>query len=128
LHVTGVQTCALPISHPLEGVRINEVLARTSSPVLDFMELYNHRPAPVDLSGCVLTDDALEAKFRIPEGTILQPGGFIAWDETQLGFGLSGDGEAVYLIDAAGEVVIDAVRFGPQMAGVASGRTPDGAD
>jgi hypothetical protein len=48
-------------------------------------------------------------------------------DEEQSGFSLSSQGEEIYLNSADGTWVVDAVRFGPQEAGVSSGRFPDGA-
>ena len=34
---------------------INEILAHTDDPLLDYIELYNHSNQAVDLSGCILT-------------------------------------------------------------------------
>ncbi|MHC1768021.1 MAG: lamin tail domain-containing protein [Verrucomicrobiia bacterium] len=110
----------------LDNVQINEILAHTDEPALDFIELYNHSTSAVDLSGCVLTDDPVADRFRIPDGTVLAPGGFLAFDQNQLGFRLNAAGETVFLINASLTRVIDAVRFGPQENGVASGRYPDG--
>src|SRR5204862_5019680 len=42
---------------PLRSVVINELLANTDDPILDFVELYNHGNLPVNLAGAVLTDD-----------------------------------------------------------------------
>jgi hypothetical protein len=53
--------------------------------------------------------------------------GFVALDQTQLGFRLSAAGETVYLINSNSTRVLDAIRFGGQARGVASGRTPDGS-
>lgn len=116
------------LADPRRGVRLNEVLARTDAPQVDYLELYNASAITVDLTGCVLTDNAAVAKYRLPPGTLLAPGGHRAWTEDELGFALSSAGEAVFLLDPEGERVIDAVRFGPQLAGVSSGRTPDGGE
>lgn len=111
---------------PETNVLINEFLAHTDLPTLDFVELYNRSNERVDLSGMVLTDRAETNRFRIPEGTFIEPRGYQVWDESQLGFALDAAGEALYLINAAGTRVLDAVRFGAQENGVSSGRSPDG--
>ncbi len=111
---------------PLEDVVINEILAHTDLPLLDFVELHNHSTRSVDLSGCWLTDDADTNKFRIADGTTLPPGGFISFDENQLGFALRASGDEVLLVNSNQTRVIDAVRFGGQANGIAYGRFPDG--
>lgn len=110
----------------LENVMINELLAHTDPPLLDFLELYNYSPFEADLSGCFLTDERNTNIFRIPDGTILGPGGFLAFDQNELGFALSAAGETVYFINSNATRVIDAVRFEGQANGVSYGRFPDG--
>lgn len=112
---------------PYRSVFINEFLAHTDDPQLDFVELYNRGNTPVDLSGCILTDDPSTNRFVLPPGTTLSARGFLAWDQNQLGFRLNAAGETLYLFDPRKEQVIDAVRFGGQENGVSSGRSPDGA-
>jgi hypothetical protein len=112
---------------PLRQVVLNEVLAHTDLPELDSIELYNHSNAAADLSGCVLSDDALLNKFVIPTNTFIPARGFLALTETQLGFGLSAAGETVYLKNPDGSRVLDALRFAAQENGIAFGRSPDGA-
>src|SRR5262249_48636374 len=53
---------------PLRDVMLNEFLAHTDPPDYDYIELYNHANQPVDISGCILTDDAATNKFIIPQG------------------------------------------------------------
>ncbi len=112
---------------PLRAVVINELLARSVVPDLDFIELYNHSSREVDISGCVLTDDAEVNRFVFPRGTVVPAGGFLAIDEFILGFGLSADGETVYFRNPTGTRILDAVRFDAQASEVAWGRYPDGA-
>ena len=112
---------------PLRNVVINEFLAHTDLPQVDFIELYNHGNQAVDISGCFLSDDRETNKFTIPPGTVLQPRTFFSFDQNQLGFALSSGGERIYFRDAANTRVIDAVRFEAQANGVSSGRYPDGA-
>jgi hypothetical protein len=113
---------------PVRSVVINEFLANSELPDHDYIELYNHGAQPVDISGCVLTDDAATNKFVIPTGTILPPRGFVSYTDTSLHFGLDAAGESIFFKNAAGTRVIDAVRFDAQENGVATGRYPDGGD
>ena len=59
------------VSTPGDTVVINEFLAHTDDPQLDFIELFNRSNNPADLSGCFLTDDPATNKFRVPAGTAL---------------------------------------------------------
>ncbi len=110
----------------LHSVVINEFLAHTDLPLLDYVELYNHRNQPVDISGCFLSDLATTNRFIVPPGTIIPGRGFVSFDQNQLGFGLSSAGEVIYFRSPE-NVVVDAVEFEAQANGVAFGRSPDGA-
>ena len=110
----------------LNNVVINEILAHTLLPQVDFVELYNHSNSSADLSGCYLTDDPSTNKFKIPASTSIPARGFISFDENQLGFALSAGGETVYFLDPTGTRILDVVRFGAQESGVSFGRSPDG--
>ena len=112
---------------PLRNVVINEILANSNTNLLDYLELYNHSAAAVDLSGCVLTDDPTTNKYVIPAATVIPAGGFVVFYETNLGFGLSAGGETAFLKNPDGSRVLDAVAFGPQSFGVSWGRWPNGA-
>jgi hypothetical protein len=109
-----------------ERVLIDEIFANSTSPALDFIEVRNHGPTLVDLSGCWLSDDPLTNKFRIPESTRLEAGRRVAFDEMQLGFSLKAGGERVYLRQPDGSRVVDAVAYGPQAPGLSWGRPPAG--
>jgi hypothetical protein len=115
------------IPDPLENVVINEFLAHTDDPLIDFIELYNHSNDPVDLSGAFLSDRPDANKFQIPEGTLLPGRGWMVFDEIELGFALSAAGEAIYFTHPENTRVIDAIRFGAQANGISMGRSPDGA-
>jgi len=114
------------VSTPEDAVVINEWLAHSAPPWQDFLELYNDSAASVDLSGCWLSDDPTTNKFRIPDGTVLGPRQWLAFDQTQLGFALSAGGEAIVLVNSNRTRVIDATRFGGQALNTAAGRDPDG--
>ena len=114
---------------PLRNVVINEFLAHSENPTVpQFIELYNHSTAAVDISGCILTDNPATNLFVIPAGTMIGPGGFVSFNQTQLGFLLNGSGDTIYLIKPDGSRVLDAVQFEPQADGVSFGRWPDGAN
>jgi hypothetical protein len=108
-------------------VVINEFLAHTDDPVLDFIELYNYSASLVSIAGCILTDDTATNKFVVPAGTSIPPRGFVSFNQNQLGFSLSSGGETIYFKNPANNKVLDAVQFEGQANGVSTGRYPDGA-
>ena len=112
---------------PTRHIVINEYLAHTDLPDLDFIELFNRSKTAVDLSGCWLSDDPKTNKFRIPDGTLIGPTNFLVFNETQLGFSLNAGGEAIYLVNSNRTRVLDCLKFDGQENGVSTGRTPDGA-
>jgi hypothetical protein len=121
-------------------VVINEVLAcNSSSPsagadLPDWVELYNRSTNAIDLSGMSLADkfDA-PLRWEFPAGASIPPLGCLVIgcdgeappSGTNTGFGLSAEGDAVYLFDARGGLV-DGVVFGLQTAKLSIGRIPDG--
>ena len=115
-----------PTFNALRPVRINEFLAHTDLPAVDFIEIFNYSASPVDVSGCFLTDDPATNKFRLPTGSVLPAMGFLSFDATQLGFALAAEGEVILLRHPDGSRVVDAVRFDAQENGVSMGRVPDG--
>lgn len=108
-------------------VVINEFMAHTDEPQVDFIELFNYSAAPVNISGCILADDAETNKFVIPANTTIPARGFVSFTQTQLGFALSSDGETIYFKNPSNNKVLDAVRFEAQANGISTGRYPDGA-
>lgn len=105
----------------------------------DWFELYNPGPAAADLGGYYLSDRLNNPfMFRIPEGWIIPPGGFLlVWADNNLSlnsnrtalhvnFRLNVDGEAIGLFGPDGTPV-DTVVFGRQTNDVSEGRFPDGA-
>ncbi|HUD83028.1 MAG TPA: lamin tail domain-containing protein, partial [Candidatus Saccharimonadales bacterium] len=116
-------------SSPFGNVVINEILPHSENPAVpQFIELYNHGNTTNDISGCILTDNALSNEFVIPSGKVLGPAGFISFNQSQFGFTLNGAGETLYLLSPDTNRILDAVQFGPQADGVSFGRWPDGAD
>lgn len=122
-------------------VLITEALTRSDVPPLtDTIELHNPTTSPVDIGGWFLTDDFNNPrKFRIPDGTILPPGGYLTFDENDFnpageGFALGADGDEVYLFsaDPAGNLTgyVHGWKFGAAESGVSFGRlvTSDGLE
>ena len=115
--------------NPVPGVTINEWFAPSEdSSGPGWIELFNPGAQPVDLSGCVLTDDAAAPKFVLPPNTEIASGGFLSFDQTRLGFGLNPAGGTIFLLKPEGGGVLDAVPFEAQAEGVSYGRWPDGAN
>lgn len=113
-------------------VQVTEALSRPDATFRqDTVELHNPTSQPADLSGWWLSDDFnTPAKFRIPDGTSLPPGGYLTFDESQFnrgeqGFGLGADGDEIWLFsaDAAGRLTgyVHGHRYGAADAGVSFG-------
>jgi hypothetical protein len=113
-------------NNPLDSILINEFLAHTDLPLVDYIELFNYSTQSVDISGCLLSDSPATNKYTVPGGTVLAPGEFVVFSQTNIGFSLSSHGEEIYFSNPDGSRVIDAVRFGAQERSVSVGRFPDG--
>ncbi len=133
----------LPLSAWSEpALVINELLASSDrDPVddtpRDWIEIYNPTDQSVDLTGYILTDDAMGgSQWIFPPAEISPQGHFLVWastkdrrigDELHTNFALSRTGESIGLRDSEGNP-IDSVYFGRQRAGISYGRQPDGSD
>ena len=87
------------------GIRISEIASRTGPPLTDFVELLNQAGTPIDVGGWYLTDDhTTPTKYRIPEGTRIDPGGHLLVEAAAFGahpgFGLDAGGEEIHLFRA----------------------------
>jgi len=111
---------------PLRDIVINEYMCHTDIPFRDAIELYNHSEVTVDLSGAYLTDSGDTNKFRIPDGTLIAPHGFVYFDDSVLGFQLFAGGETIFLLNPSQTRAIDSVEFKGQSNNWSSGRSPDG--
>ena len=119
-------------------VQLNEFLASNQNGIQDeasefedWLELLNTGTAPVDMSGCYLTDKIDNpTKWPIPANTILQPGAtLLIWcdeDANQgplhANFKLSAGGEQILLFAADGKTQLDRIDFGTQTTDVSTGR------
>ena len=114
------------------SVVVNEVLARPSTGEQKAIELANMGSTVADISGWWLSDDLAEPrKFRIPAGTVLQPGEYAVFTAAQFGsgalaFDLPAIGGAVWLFstDAADALsgYVHGFTFGGSREGVSFGR------
>jgi len=123
------------------SIVINELLASNDAAGSDeegefddWIELYNTSSTSVDLSNWTLTDDLNQLdRFTFAEGTVLNADSYLViWaddDEEQgdlhTAFKLSADGESVYLLNEAQELV-DSVAFPTATTDVAYARNPNG--
>lgn len=112
---------------------MNEIYSRGSLTNPDWIEIYNASDAVVDIGGYLVYDNGgqsgAKSKLPVPAGTIIPAKGFfvivtdIAGDS---GFGLSNDGEWVWLEDPSG-MVIDSIFFLAMSENQSFGRFPDGS-
>lgn len=121
---------------PLPEVWINEVLTHTDPPLEDAVEIFNAGDAAIDVGGWYLSDRPEQLdKFRIADGTTIQPGGFLVIYQQQFDGGAgstvpfafsSARGEHAILseVDGTGEPTgyRSQVEFGPALNGVSFGR------
>ena len=114
------------------NIVINEVLANSSPPFEDAIELFNQGTTPINVGGWWLSDDLnVRKKLQIPANTIIPPAGFLVIYENQMQaglvpFNLLGRGDEVFLsaIDSAGNIngFGAFVRFGPATSNISIGR------
>ena len=125
------------------GVVINEVLTDNATledgPGIfpDLVELYNFTDSQVDLAGLSLSDSLADPqRWVFPAGSVVPARAYLTirfdgdlpFSATNTGFGLSANGDAVYLFDlpANGGGLVDSVEFGLQLTDFSIGRKPDG--
>lgn len=116
---------------------INELLAHSHDTAPDWIELYNLSSAPVDLGGWMFSDDENDPnKYRITDGTIVEPNDFIVFYEhetfgnpdapgTIRPFRMSENGEFLYLSSGDDPAFPDCLveeAFGASETGASFGR------
>lgn len=121
----GAHEPELPFN-PLDDLVINEFLAHTDEPEIDYVELLNTGTNTIDLSGVWLSDRPDENRYAIPTNTFLAPGEFIYFDENELPFAFAAAGEAVFVVVPDDTRVLDAIIYDAQLNGIPMGRVPDG--
>ena len=105
----------------IPGVVINEALTHTDLPAVDAIELYNPTPSAVNIGGWFLTDDALVPwKFRIPDGTTIDTGAYLVFDESHFNptpgsnssFALGSTGDQIYLFSGDANTNLTGYSYG----------------
>ncbi len=114
------------------GIVINEILANSTLPAKDLIELVNIATTNVDISGWYLTDDPkLPQKFRIPNRPPLAPGEFAVFTEDDFNptpgigtsFSLSSVGDDVYVFSADSGAQLTGYSYGLEFGASADGET-----
>lgn len=108
---------------PWEGVVLNEILGHPGPGQTDLVELHNRGFASVDVSGCVVRVRGA-ASLRLPEGTVLEAGGFL--EVPAPGLEVDAAGGVVEVLTPDQTRVLDALRHGGLPQGGGYGRSPDG--
>ena len=128
----GLPNTKAPLGNS-EELKINEWLA--DGRVLfedDFIELFNPKAHPVNLSGLYLTDNPITQpnKHQLPQLSFISQEGYAVFEATgnnnpsEVNFKLSADGEIIGLFDEELNL-INQVLYGPQTSDVSQGRSPD---
>jgi len=139
-----LQTEAAQYRPPIDfGLRLNELMAANETTIADeqgefedWIEILNVGERLVELVGLRLSNDVHHPRMWTFPDTTLQPGDYLlVWADEDPGQGplhatfklnRNGDAVALWAPDAQGNVLIDHVVFGPQVADQSLGRYPDG--
>jgi hypothetical protein len=119
-----------PGTAPEGRIVFNEILASSSEPQGDQIELRNRSDEDIDLSGWFVSDAPENLKrFQIPAGTILPASGYLVIGEAELGFGLDhARGGQLWLVqtDSSGRPLRFAaeVSFNAAPLGISVGPSP----
>ncbi len=122
------------VPQPPAKLKINEIYSRGDAPAPDWIEIYNAGEGTVSLDGWKIYDNGgqtgTKPKKEFPTGTTLAPGAFYVItvdDGSSSGFGLSSNGEEVWLEKPDGTIADDVV-FPALEVNTSYGRLPDGSD
>jgi hypothetical protein len=109
------------------GIVLNEFLPRPAAGGQEFIELYNTSGVPADLSGWQLDDGPTgTSPHTLPAGTVIQPGGYLAFEQAATNVGLNDDGDTVRLLRPDGTTADEWAYQPAPAAGVSVARLPDG--
>lgn len=105
------------------SVVINEVLPSASG----FIEFYNPTASTINLNGWYLSDDPGNlTKYQIPGAVNVTPSGLASVSYSTTGFAVAAN-TAVYLTEADGTTVSNAISGAVPLDGRSLGRKPDGS-
>ncbi|MBM3846358.1 MAG: hypothetical protein FJ405_08735, partial [Verrucomicrobia bacterium] len=118
----GTSTPGAPNFKELQGIVLSEVLSHSDDPYEDSFEFHNPTAASIDMSGWYVSGSKNNPrKFRIPEGSVIEPNGYLAFYRYQFqsfpnlptAFGLnSAHGESVWLFEADRDDKLTGYRTG----------------
>ncbi len=122
---------------PAPAVTVNEAYSRGTAGNLDWIEVYNSTPNPIDISGYKIYDNGglggTKPKKEFPAGTTLPALGFyVIITDTNTsstvvdGFGLGSGGDKVWLEDLTG-TIIDSMEIPALGIDTSWARVPDGS-
>jgi len=116
-------------------VVVNEIVSNPTTSERDAIELYNPGDAAVNIGGWFLTDNESDpAKFRIPDGTVIEPDNYLYFTDDDFNdpqhddraFSLSSHGDDVYLMSdsggCTGKGFCNGFHFGELETGYSFGR------
>ena len=87
-------------------LKLNEIMSKDVNDNPDWIEVYNSGAADMDISGYWLNDKKTsEGGYQIPNGTIIQAGGFYRVDADTSNESISSGGEDVSLSEPDGTVI-----------------------
>lgn len=121
-------------SDPVAIVKMNELYSKGTAENPDWIELYNTSSFEANIGGFKVYDsggqEGTKPKMEVPAGTVIPANSWfviVVDTEDESGFGLSGNGEEVWLENAAG-AIIDNIVFPALEDNQSYGRYPDGDD
>jgi len=121
------------------SIVINEIFSQGTNDNPDWIELYNKSNNPVNISAYRIYDSggqtAVKPKMEIAAGTIIPAKSYLVVVVDDAGtanpngsnFGISSNGEEIWLESSAGYVIDDVVLPAISQATVSYGRNPDGS-
>jgi len=118
--VDNVEGCGSPTGRAV----LNEVRSSDGG-----IELFNPTDAPADLSGWRVTDESPDSpghRFVLPEGSIVEPSGFLALRQGEDHLFSPGLADSIRL-EAPNGCLVDEARYAPGDAELSYCRFPDGA-
>ena len=124
LTITGCKDDREPGTEPsdVQGLFINEICSGGT----DWIELYNAGETEMNLTGFHVQDNkGTDEEYTFPDGSTIPAKGFLVIEEGTFQFGISGDGDAITVLDETyakiDEVIVPAMEDGFTYA-----RTEDG--
>lgn len=87
-------------------IMITEILPRPlDGAENEFIEIFNKGLAAIDLTGWQVDDEADgSAPYVIPTGTLIDPGKYLSFENSETGISLNDSGDSARLIDPNGEI------------------------